>query len=229
MKKSILAAAMLLGVTSGVQAADLGVYVPEAARYTDAGFDWSGFYAGLAGGYGSGTARSVRLGGAVVDNFAVNGGLIGATVGLNAQMDQFVLGVEGDLLWSGINGSAICDANPGFTCSGSGDWLGSVRARAGVAFDQVLLYATGGLAIGGMNAKVTPAPAGMTGTFSDTFVGWTVGGGVEMAVTETLSVKAEYAYNDLGTRRSPAGTLGPLGNDNSVTIHTFKVGVNMHF
>lgn len=229
MKKSNLAAVMLLGVTSGGQAADLGVYVPESARYTDAGFDWSGFYAGLAAGYGTGTARSVRVGGGPVDNIAASGGLLGATAGFNAQMDLFVLGVEGDLLWSGINGSAICDANPAFTCGGNVEWLGTVRGRAGVALDQVLIYATGGLAVGGVSAKVTPTPLGTTGTFSDTFVGWTLGGGVEMAVTETITVKAEYAYNDLGTRQAPAGALSVGANDISVTAHTFKVGVNMHF
>ena len=53
---------------------------------------------------------------------------------------------------------------PGTFDNNLSDWFGTVRARAGVAFDRVLIYATGGLA------------------YTDDNTGWVVGGGVEWAL-----------------------------------------------
>ena len=58
-----------------------------------------------------------------------------------------------------------------------------------------------------------PAPGGTTGSYSDTYIGWTVGGGVEAALTDQVSAKLEYAYSDFGSRTAPAGTLAD-GNAN---------------
>jgi len=96
---------------------------------------------------------------------------------------------------------------------------GSIRGRIGYAWDRVLLYATGGVAFGGFSGNVsgnfpggtyltpdgeggfigTPfSPFGGSASASQTRVGWTVGGGIEYAVTNNWSVRAEYRYTAFG-------------------------------
>jgi opacity protein-like surface antigen len=225
--KAILAAAALAAfVASPALAADL-IVEQDAGIIEAAPGDWSGFYAGAFGSYATGTATTEAT---VTDEIDLSGGLFGAAVGVNFQVDNFVLGIEGDLAWSGVEGSAVCALNPGFDCAGSIDWLSTVRGRAGVALDNVLLYATAGIAIAGGSATVTPAPALATGEFSDTFVGWTAGIGGEIKLTDTISARAEYAYTDLGHRTAPAGTLTTLGDtDITATLHSVKLGLNFAF
>jgi outer membrane immunogenic protein len=228
--KKIVLAAVLAAFAPAAYAADLIVIDPVSPMVmTDAGFDWSGFYAGLNAGYSGGQATSVTTVTADTTNIPVSGGLLGATLGFNAQMDSFVLGVEGDIAWSGVTGTTACSIAP-FDCQGNLHWLGTIKGRAGVALDSVLLFATAGLAAGGVSANVTPAAVGITNTFSGTMTGWTVGAGVELAVTDTVSVKAEYSYVSMGGLQAPAGTLatGQAVNLSSIN-HVAKVGVNFHF
>lgn len=212
-------------MASPVVAADL--IIADDVGVAPASSDWSGFYAGVFGGYAAGTATAESaLGTTEIDG---SGGLLGVTLGGNAQFDGFVLGLEGDIAWAGIEGDAACTGAPGYTCGGTVDWMGSLRARAGIAVDQVLLYATAGAALAGVTATVTPVGA-FTGEFSDTFIGWTAGVGAEVKVTDDISVKAEYAYVDLGTKTAPAGTLSTLNaTDLSPAFHTVKLGVNFAF
>jgi len=229
MKKLLIAAVVAGAFVPAAHAADLIIpQVVDPVVYSAAGFDWSGFYLGVNAGYGSGNATSVGVLTGATDTVNYNGALLGLTAGVNAQFDAFVLGVEGDVAWSGVKGTTTCIS--GAACTGELNWLGTVRARAGVAFDSILIFATGGVAFGGINASVSPAQAGTTGSYSTTAWGWTVGAGIEAAVTENMSIKAEYAYTDLGKSQAPVGTLG-LGQayDLSPIAHTVKLGVNFHF
>ncbi|MBU1175927.1 MAG: porin family protein [Alphaproteobacteria bacterium] len=213
---------------SSALGADLSVFtpqaeVPDAPVYADPVLDWTGFYAGVLGGYGFG---DTTLSGGQSAGIPTNGLLGGVTVGGNMQYDQFVYGVESDLAWNGQSGSATCGAA---TCGADFDWNGSLRARAGYAFDPVLVYATGGLAVAGINTNVAPAPGGTTGTHSATYFGWTVGGGLEAAITEQLSAKTEYAYSHFGDQIAPAGTLASTATTVSPSSHTVKVGLNFRY
>lgn len=229
MRKFLAALAISTFAAGSVHAADLIVADPVVSM-TDAGFDWSGFYAGFNGGYTSGQATSVGAITGVTTNVPVSGGLLGATVGFNAQMDSFVLGVEGDIAWSGATGTAACTANPAFTCEGNLNWLGTIKGRAGVAVDKVLFFGTAGLAAGGVTANIIPAAPGLTNTYSGTMTGWTVGAGVEAALTDAITVKAEYQYVSMGGVQAPVGTLSGVQASNLSTInHVVKVGVNFHF
>ncbi len=231
MKKLVLACAALSALTTVASAADLLIIdEPGAMAYTDAGFDWSGFYAGLTGGYGAGQSRAVGSVNGLTDLTNLSGGLLGGTVGVNSQFDSFVLGLEGDVVWSGLAGGTACNGAPALSCNGNVDWMGTVKGRAGYAVDQVLFFVSGGLAAGGIRATVTPAVGGTTGSHNFTSIGWTVGGGVEVAVTDNISVKAEYSYLDLGSGTAPVGTLGAVNSYAiSTHVHAAKVGVNFHF
>ena len=76
---------------------------------------------------------------------------------------------------------------------------GSVRGRLGFAVDRALFYATGGAAFGDLRNTYVNNINGTTGTFSNTRVGYTVGGGVEYGFTNNLSVRVEYRYTDYGS------------------------------
>ncbi|WP_323015084.1 outer membrane protein [Devosia sp.] len=227
MKFALAVAALALASTS-VQAADLIIPYTAAPSHV-AGFDWSGFYAGVNAGYIGGTSRSDGVGNGVSDSVDISGGLLGVTLGANAQFDSFVLGLEGDVAWTGAKGSVACSAAPAFTCGGDALWLGTLKGRAGFAVDRALLFATAGLAAGGVRAHVSPAFPGTTGSFEGTQFGYTIGAGVELALNESFSVKAEYSYMHLGPQRAGAGTLGAAAYDLSSNAHVARVGLNFHF
>ena len=175
------------------------VYVPPVPIFT-----WTGIYVGGQIGYAWGTSNT-NLG----DNFgdyvsfsSNNSGVIGgAHVGYNLQLSQFVVGLEGDVdgssLSKSISNTALIDGVlVPTTISGNINVQGSIRGRVGYAFDRVLLYATGGVAFAGINGSIS-TPFGYDSA-STTRVGWTVGGGLEYAITNNWSVRAEYRYAQFG-------------------------------
>src|SRR3712207_5390474 len=175
MKKILLASVALFGFAGAASAADLPVRSAPPAPIVAAApiFTWTGFYVGVNAGYGWSNDDFDAVDLADDDN---DGGFVGgAQVGYNYQIGSFVVGLEGDIQYA--------DFGREFTYLGndfeSSDWFGTVRARAGVAFDRALVYATGGFA------------------FADDANGWTVGGGVEYAFTNNLSAKIEGLYVNL--------------------------------
>lgn len=227
--RTLFSVLVTAGAISGTQAADLNYDYP-ILETSSAAFDWSGFYAGIYAGYGAGRATSTGEVSGFVTPVDVKGALLGGTVGANVQSGNLVFGAEGELAWSGVTGSATCVGNPTFDCNGTLNWLGSGKLRGGVAFDNVLLFGTAGIAAGGITATVDPIPAGATGTYSSTVWGWTVGGGAELAVSEQISVKAEYGYYDFASTRAPVDTLANSGaTDIKSHTHVAKLGVNYRF
>lgn len=224
---ALVASFIPLGAAHG---ADLILADPPPLIIPDAGFDWSGIYAGLNAGYIGGEAKSVGALTGVTTNVPVSGGLIGGTLGFNAQFDRIVLGLEGDIAWTGATGTATCAANPIYTCHGQLDWLGTFKGRAGFAVDRVLFFGTAGFAVGNTTANVTPAAPAQTNTFTGTMGGWTVGAGLEAFVTDAITVKAEYSYVSLSGLQAPIGTLSSAQASNlSASTHVVRLGVNYHF
>ncbi len=126
------------------------------------------------------------------------------------------------------------------TVSVNHDIEGSIRGRIGYAWDRVLLYATGGVAFGGFKSTVYGtfagnviadtesglAPIGPISGYnsaSTTRVGWTVGGGLEYAVTNNWSVRAEYRYTDFGHATIYATSF------DSATLGAAGAFINRHF
>ncbi|MGY6569207.1 MAG: outer membrane protein, partial [Salinarimonas sp.] len=169
----------------------------------------------------------------------------GLQAGYNQQFDMFVAGIEADINFLGnrrTTGNAavtgLGGAVTGVSASSRLDWLGTVRARAGVAVDRVFFYGTGGLAFGAPDQRlVLTGPAGVThrGTNSDTRFGWTLGAGAEFAMMDNLTLKAEYLYYDLGRNSvtAAATAVGPAGTSNTArfenTGHIARVGMNFRF
>jgi outer membrane immunogenic protein len=184
--------------------------------------DWNGAYIGGFAGWGAGTADWDNAFGDV----DISGFLAGVDLGVNFQTDNLVFGIEGDAAWSGIGGSVPC-TNPAFTCTTDVDWLATLRGRAGIAAGEALFYLTAGLAVGQVTSDSAPFTPGVT--FSNTQVGWTAGAGAELAVTEDMSLKAEYLYVDLGSATDDTSVLGAGITTVAAAFHTVKVGLNWHF
>jgi outer membrane immunogenic protein len=196
-RRFLLSATALMAVAGSSLAADLPyrqappAYAPPLPIFT-----WTGVYIGGQIGYAwGGDSYTVYSPVAVFsDRFGPNGVIGGAHLGYNAQFNQFVVGLEGDIEGTGVNKTYAS----GFITYGTRSPVqGSVRARAGLALDRALIYVTGGGAFAGF----TNTYSGVTGTdsFSKTRAGWTVGGGIEFAVTNNWSIRAEYRYADFGT------------------------------
>ena len=163
MKRMLFAGAVMLAATGSTLAADLppsmpppppprapAAYVPVAPPM----YNWGGIYVGINGGYGFGSSNWSATG-TSTGNFNIQGPLAGGTLGANFQTGQFVFGIEGDGDWSNIKGSAsttnaVC---PG--CQTANTWLATLRARAGVAWDRVLIFGTAGGAGGSINTSGT--------------------------------------------------------------------------
>ena len=116
--------------------------------------------------------------------------------------------------------------------------LGTLRLRAGVAVDRALIYATGGLAYGDVRyssaTQYNGPVAEYVGSASAWKVGWTLGGGVEYALTNNWTIKAEYLYYRLGDQSYAAQPVE--ANPPNIVGHTFstngdivRVGVNYKF
>ena len=222
MRRVLLAAIGLLGLAvTSAAAADLPRPMPpvKAPAYIPAVYSWNGFYLGINGGGGWGSswwsANSTRVN--------VSGGQVGGTAGYNWQSGHAVLGLEADLDWSnlkGTAGSALCP----FGCTTSDTWLSTVRGRAGYAFGGILPYVTGGLAVGDIRANMPGFAVAST-----TNAGWTAGAGLEVALPGNWTAKAEYLHVDLG-RFNCGIDCGAAGTDNvSMRDNVVRAGLNYRF
>ncbi len=224
---STVAAAAVL--SSGAFAADLPVRGPAVAPAPIfVGMNWTGFYIGAQIGYswGESTHDFRDLAGVIFPfssnrNTSPDGFFGGLHAGYNHQIGSLVLGIEGDIEATGARGS-FTFAN-GDRYRTSSDWQGSLRARVGVAFNRALLYVTGGVAFAEVNDSVLNFGANTTVRSSHTAAGWTIGGGLEYAITNNWTARAEYRYRDLGNHRyntAPAfdGSLQYDYKDHSVRV-----------
>jgi outer membrane immunogenic protein len=222
MKKFLLASAgfIALGVASA-SAADIPrreVMPAKAPVYMAPAYNWTGFYVGVNGGGGWGHSDWSNPSGTL--NSKLSGGLVGGTLGYNYQMGQAVVGLEGDIDWSNIRGSAACG---GTTCETRNSWLSTARVRLGYAADRFMPYVTGGAAFGDIKTSV----AGV-GDATTSKVGWTLGGGVEAAIAGPWTAKLEYLYVDLGKGSCGAAVCGTATD---VNFHTniVRAGLNYRF
>ena len=210
MRKQLLTSAAVLALSAGAAfASDLPTHKGPPPAPTPAPFSWTGFYIGGEVGYGWGEESDNfdSVTGYSLDHFGVSGPKGGVRAGYNQQFNTLVLGVEADVEASGIRGSKSTIVPTQFEGNGvsslslRNNWQGSLRARAGIAFDRLLIYATGGLAVADDNEKyyVNDPSAGPNGTIwsgsqTNTLWGWTIGAGGEYAIDSHWSATAELRY-----------------------------------
>jgi outer membrane immunogenic protein len=253
MKRMLFAGAMMLAATGSTLAADLppsmpppppprapAAYIPVAPPM----YNWGGIYIGINGGYGFGKSTwTVPAADTGPGNININGALVGGTFGANFQTGQFVFGIEGDGDWSNIKGSTVA-TNTGVNCLGvpavtaasctyqtTNTWLATLRARMGVAWDRVLIYATAGGAGGNIGSNFSGTGI-TTASSSGSEFGWTAGGGLEFGITDNVTAKVEYLYVDLqnASFSCPAATCGAVTTAPvSFTTSLVRAGLNFKF
>jgi outer membrane immunogenic protein len=233
MKSHFLALAIaILSTSPAALAADVSsppapapVYRPPPAPVA---YNWSGFYLGINAGYGRATSTGTATFNSPFFGIATatasgdaSGVIAGGQVGANWQMGTFVLGAEGDFQWSNQKKNIVTGCGIGCTLTETGgvDSFGTARLRIGGAFDRVLIYATGGAAWTNASDNLSGTAFGFTANLvsvSTSKIGWTVGGGVEVAVIDNLIARAEYLY--ISTNDATAtGTVTPLLGGGTIT------------
>ena len=263
----LTAAAALLLTAAPAFAADLIINEEVAPQtYEPEVFDWSGPYVGVNAGvawglfqhplslnydcdYENNWEKCYEEQG-VVDLLTGSGDVTaggfvgGVTAGYNYQMDGLVVGIEGDLNGSTVDGRVSLDITDEYYSGDTFhvdagthlDWYGTLRLRAGALLtDRALAYVTAGLAAGQTTSSLYASYGGydlidLSKTLDRT--GWTAGFGLEYALTDNLTFKTEYLYTDLGTESLFDDSIyGPIGAtvDSTVTFHTVRAGLNFQF
>lgn len=225
MKRLGILLSLTLLATTAANAADLGwnsgtspLYSPTPAS------GWSGFYAGVNGGYGFGSATRQPAGGGAQTTSNTGGWQLGGQAGYNFDAGGFVVGTEADLQWSNIGYSEDIAGVGSFTAGV--DFYGTIRGRAGMSFGEVMPYVTGGFAAGRGSASVTNG-GGVVTSQSATHTGWTLGAGLEAQATSNITIKAEYLYVDLGSQTYNGLPLGNI--DVSQRFGVVRAGINYKF
>jgi outer membrane immunogenic protein len=186
---------------------------------TDTPHDWSGFYGGANSWsvpYDALIAGAPVAAGASSPSNA----LTGWQLGYNYQQGPFVFGIESDFTRRYGMESVLLSpmALDGLNLHDEHGWIGTFRPRAGIAADNWLFYATGGLAYGSFRNDATellgPGSAAAASA-AGARAGWTVGGGISYVGgdKQRWSLGLEYLYADVGKSLNDA-PLGPFSSAN---------------
>jgi outer membrane immunogenic protein len=201
MNKYLIAASAIVatGFVSSARAADMPIKAPAyKAPVAVAPYNWTGFYVGAQlgwqrnrGHWEGGTPGVTFFGPSDYSGDGMVGGVHG---GYNWQFGMFVLGAEADIEAAHVRTDSVL----GFEGRSTMNWQGSVRARAGVAIDRVLFYATGGVSFANFKDTLDTTPVTSTAEFITTRTTGTFGGGVEFAFAKNWTARAEYRYANYG-------------------------------
>jgi outer membrane immunogenic protein len=197
-------------------------YPVKSANIMPAVYDWTGFYVGINGGGSWGHVPWSSDPDAMAGNVTVSSGLVGGTIGYNAQnLGRFVVGEEFDFDWRSFDATIPTPScAPG--CEFKSRWVSTARLRFGYAFDRFLPYVTGGLSIGDITQDIVGQPFGVAESVS---FNWTAGAGLEFVVSGPLTAKLEYLYvNHTRTDCTVECNGGPIHMGLNENI--FRVGLN---
>ena len=205
------------GLRSGYQATDAG-----NSNFFGQLVGYQATYAGNSNFFGPSAGYQAT--------YAGNSNFFGLNAGYNFQSGSMVYGVEGDANWSNYSGSRQCVADATVKCGYSIDLSGSLRGRFGVSIDQMLLFGTAGVSAGRGTTSISPATAGLTGQSTATLLGITFGAGAEYALTQTISVKAQYDYVNWSERTTGINTISSGAPYTGFpSTHAVKFGLNYKF
>jgi outer membrane immunogenic protein len=238
--------ALMLGVGSAL-AADLPNLKEEPfASAPVPAFSWTGFYAGVNGGYGLDHFAFIYTydtGGFEKSTSGITsrGAVLGGQIGYNYQLSNLpfighaVVGVELDSDWADISGATNVATPLGPLSFGARfENFGTLRERLGYDFDRLLLYVTGGLTYA--TSEASYSANGVSGSVTTTRFGvfpriGVAGAGAEYALTNNLTVRAEYLYDFSGAHFeefSPTSTSS-IGFGTRSMYHIARLGLNYKF
>jgi outer membrane immunogenic protein len=214
----VRAATLLVGLLAAcglAKAADLSAPPLAPVPYT-----WTGLYIGGNAGYAGTTMDQTVSGGGGTGSTDIPGFLVGGQVGGNYQIGAIVLGAEAD-----FDGTTITKSTTAGILVGTEQvpWVATFRGRFGVAFGRFLVYGTAGGAATEIRSVLN---AGVNGSANTTITSgaWTAGGGLEVAISESLSARLEYLYLDTGTVN--LAFIGPVAVTGRVQQNIVRAGLN---
>lgn len=244
---------MVRAVVRGLSIAALSIGVAWATSVDAATYDWTGLHGGAIVGWGfanaHGTSHKLDPNGfgsnrTSSGSRAWNGVIGGGEAGLDWMVSpNVVLGIEGD-----FSGADLTDKFEGISTDGisfktnSFDWVGTVRGRVGYAWDNWLIYGTGGGAWthgrltnvqGPCNPDPTCAggnvPLGTTDSTSLTQTGWTAGAGIAVAIASNWTIKLQYLHMDFGSFTNANPSFNRVDDVDSFTANIVETGVDYKF
>lgn len=208
--------------------------------------DFAGLYLGLHGGWGASQASSSYVNnsfnppncgytyfwGCPVD-VDPEGGFIGGQAGFNAVLGSgLMLGVEGDYSFANLVDSGVGVFQYGKTATEvvlTVDQLATIQGRVGFVHGRVMPFLT--LGYGWAHAERSAFNPDTIGPLPSVDTRWhsglTVGGGLEIAVNDHLSIKGEYRFFNGSTEIYSLAFANGTAVD--LDIHTFRVGFNYNF
>jgi outer membrane immunogenic protein len=200
-------------------------------------FTWTGCYIGALAGGDVGGSKWVSPSGGGSVSYGTAGGILGGQAGCNYQMQNFVIGAEGELWWSSLTGSKKLLGGEGgpYGFKTRSDFAGDIAARFGYAWDRTLLFGKVGVAWADYKFTETYESGGgfySPDTGSATYTGLLLGVGIEYAIDAHWSIKGEYDYINYGGKNiamfDSHGTYDytpKISNYENI----FKIGANYRF
>jgi outer membrane immunogenic protein len=217
MKKVLLVTASLiaLGAAAPAVAADLAARpYTKAPPMIAAVYDWSGFYIGANGGWGTSRNCWDFVGATSEGCHDADGGTIGGQVGYRWQAGTWVFGVEAQGNWADFKGSNVSVFDPRFRNESRVDAFGLFTGQVGYAANNVLFYVKGGAAVTSneYRAFAVATNALAASTSDDTRWGGVVGVGIEYGFAPNWSFGVEYDHLFMQDRTYTFTTPAGLAN-----------------
>ncbi|HEX5210645.1 MAG TPA: outer membrane beta-barrel protein [Pseudolabrys sp.] len=245
----LLAAAITFGAAQMASAADMPTKAPP---HVPIPYNWTGFYIGgqAGGGWFSNQVTNgpnaadgtVNFPPGFVHNAAHGSGWLGGGyAGYNYQINQVVIGIDGDYSWANLSGSSSDIGPTGFLDTGTEkvNWIATVTGRLGYAMNNWMFFGKAGWAWAGFSGNSSTFNTGgantNNNTNSQTRNGWTVGTGVEWGFAAHWSAKLEYDYvrfntaNYNNTDVTVGGVVTTPGRIATSNLSMVKLGVAYRF
>jgi outer membrane immunogenic protein len=214
MKNILLASVAVAALLSApALAADMPAKAPAYKAPPVQVFNWTGFYAGIeaGGGWGHEAWIDNTPAGVTPHSFRLDGGVVGGQLGYRWQTGQLVFGIEGTGAWADLKGTSTVTPS---TETLKVRALYSATGQVGYAWDRWLAYVKGGWA--GSSTRFFLSNPGFTASNSQDPHGWTVGGGVDYALSPNMILGVEYDHFDLNYKPFVA----PVSNGGTPLIVT---------
>jgi outer membrane immunogenic protein len=242
MRRLLVLAALCAAVSVQVaSAADMPTKAPAYKAVEPIPYNWSGFYIGghLGGAWSNSDRSSFNTDtGALLDSATqtATSFIGGGQIGFNWMFaPNWLVGIEADISAADLSANDTTVTATTVNHANKIDYFGTVRGRLGYAWQNWLLYGTGGYAwahdtatrtqlIGTVNAD-TP---GTVETPTNTLTGWTAGGGLEWGFAGNWSARVEYLFMDFGTD-SFIYPGAHRRDDYNTHVSVARVGLNYRF
>ena len=189
-------------------------------------YRWTGFTFGFQGAFIAGNSEWKPDSTNQRFKHNTDGWVGGFYIGYQYQMPfKLVVGIETETNYGRVSGSSSCP-NTNFSCHSDIHWIGSTRGKFGYALGRFMPYATIGWAYAGVDTYTRHLPTGRESGSTNSYLGWTPGVGLDIAVTDNFLIRGEYTYYDLGRREV---TIDNVDTEIRLTNHAFKFGMGFKF